>query len=175
MRAGYRTCFHTLYDEYIYIYILHDSVCDPGFHALPIRQKEWKIFKKRPINMIDFLFKGGFCLCVCVLLKVNTRAYVLSLAHTYMRIFAHIVACIFTYAHIIPLSIVGKGWSKGRECKKRDRRWGVGGERVVIVRIISFSLGSTELYDSWRFIWCEYEMSVLWWILLNDDDDDDDD
>ena len=44
--------------------ILHCSVCDPEFHALRIRQTEWKVFLKRPINMANFLFEGEFCLCV---------------------------------------------------------------------------------------------------------------
>ena len=47
---------HTIY-IFIY-YILHGSVRDPGFHALRIRQTKWKVFKKRPIKRVNFLFEG---------------------------------------------------------------------------------------------------------------------
>ena len=40
--------------------------------------------------------------------------------------FAYILASIFTYIHIFPLSVVGKGWHEGREREK-----GRVGEEVV--------------------------------------------
>ena len=60
---------------------------------------------------------GDFaCVCVCVCLPkfVLFRMLVCGcmsclLAHTYMRIFAHIVTCILTYMHILPLAVVEKG------------------------------------------------------------------
>ena len=42
---------------FIYIYILHSSACDPGFHALRICQKEWKVLKKKT---------ASFFVCMCV-------------------------------------------------------------------------------------------------------------
>ena len=44
-----------------------------------------------------------------MLLNVHLFVYVQLLANTYIRIFAHVVAWIFTYVHIFPLSVVGKG------------------------------------------------------------------
>ena len=114
---------------YIYIYILHGSVCDLGFHALHICQTQLNVLKKRLINMVNFLFEGGFCSCVCVPLNVCFFVYVMFVEHTYTSIFAFIMACIFTYIHIFLLSVVGKWWGKERECEKRRGRWGgVGGE-----------------------------------------------
>ena len=33
--------------------------------------------------------------------------------------FAYVLASIFAYLHIFPLSVGGKGWDKGRQCEKR--------------------------------------------------------
>ena len=46
---------HYLLGIYIYIYILHGSVTLGFMHFVFIRQSE--AFKKRPINMVNFLFK----------------------------------------------------------------------------------------------------------------------
>ena len=43
--------------------------------------------------------------------------YVLSLAHTCTRISAYIVAFIFTYIYIFPLSVGGERWNKRKECE----------------------------------------------------------
>ena len=51
MRAGYRTCFHTLYDEKKYIYISSSSCCaastdipDPLSPLFPIVHRLWQVF-----------------------------------------------------------------------------------------------------------------------------------
>ena len=49
------------------------------------------------------------CDYVCVLLKVSMLAYVLLFARTYIRTFAYILACIFSYIHLFQLSVNGKG------------------------------------------------------------------
>ena len=63
-----------------------------------------------------------------MLLNVIVFVYVLSLAHTYICIFAHIVTSILTYTQIFPQSLAGKERGKGRESEKREecvrREWG---------------------------------------------------
>ena len=59
----------TLLLIYIYIYILQGIVCNPGLTALLIHQTEWKVFKKGPIDIVNFLFcfgdveRGIFVVC----------------------------------------------------------------------------------------------------------------
>ena len=38
------------------MYLLHGTVCNPGFQSLHIHQTELKVFKKIPINMVGILF-----------------------------------------------------------------------------------------------------------------------
>ena len=81
-----------------------------------VRQSE-RFSKKEQLIWLIFCLKEDFlCAYVCVLLNVSMFVYALSLAHTYICIFAYVVAWIFTYIHIFPLSVVGNGWGKGREC-----------------------------------------------------------
>ena len=49
---------------------------------------------------------------VCVLLNVSMFNVMLLLTQSYILMIAYILTCIF------PLSVVGKGWDKGRECDK---------------------------------------------------------
>ena len=99
-------------------------------HFAFVRVKVFK--KKRLINRVSFFSKrtGAYlCVCVqrfCVLLNVIMFVYVLLLARTHIRLFEYILTCIFTYVHILPLSIVGMGWDQGKEFEKRR----VAGERV---------------------------------------------
>ena len=51
-------------------------------------------------------------------LNVSIFVYVLLLARIYIRMFAYILACIFTYVHIFPRSVDGKGRDEGRECEE---------------------------------------------------------
>ena len=69
------------------------------------------VFKKERLKW--FFFFGGIgngilfvCMRakVCVCLNVREFLYVLSLAHTYIRISMYIMVYIFTYIHIFPLS-----------------------------------------------------------------------
>ena len=60
-----------------------------------------------------------------MLLNVSAFLYVMSLAHTYMRLFVYVLLGLFTYLHIFPLSVSGKELDDGGECEKR--RVGEGG------------------------------------------------
>ena len=40
---------------YTYIYILHGTVCDPGFHAISNRRTEWRPLKKEPLIWLIFV------------------------------------------------------------------------------------------------------------------------
>ena len=56
--------------------------------------------------------------------------YVLFLARTYIRIIVYVLVSIFTYLHIIPLSIDREDRDKGRDCEKE--RVGEGGENELL-------------------------------------------
>ena len=86
------------------------------------------------------------CAYVCVLLKVSMFVKMLSLVHTYMRIFAHVVGRIFIYIHIYSAVC---GWGKGETKEKNMRRdkWVIrGGNQSVTIGMISFSLDPTFVY-----------------------------
>ena len=103
-----------------------------------------------------------------MLLNVSMFVYVLLLARIYVRMFVCVLACIFIYLHIFLLSVGGKEWDKGRECKKR--RISEGGGNGLLQS--EFLLLSNFMVVKGLF-WFEYEKSVLWGILLSDNDDDD--
>ena len=50
-----------------------------------------------------------------------------------MRTFVYVPACIFTYSHIVPLSVDGKEWVEERDSEKE--RVGEGGKWSVAIRI----------------------------------------
>ena len=53
---------------YIYIYILHGNVCDTGFHAFQIRQKECRFLNYNRIICLIFCSGNvsGVFVCMCV-------------------------------------------------------------------------------------------------------------
>ena len=72
-----------------------------------------KVSQKRPITLRIFLFgKWGLFLCmcvkVCVVLNFSMFVCVLLVTRTYICMFAYMLAYLFTYIHIFPLSVFGK-------------------------------------------------------------------
>ena len=101
-----------------------------GFMLYTFRQTERKIIKKKTDR---YGYLGGAILFVhmwaqvFVFLNVSMFMYVLLLGHTYIRIFAHKMACIFTYIYTYSRRLlIGKDWGKGTECEKGkvgERGW----------------------------------------------------
>ena len=85
---------HTHIYIYIYIYISITWWCLWPWVSCLMHTSEWKVFKKQPINVVNFLI---WCMCaqVCVHLNVSVFVYVLLLTHTYGTIRAniHIYVC----------------------------------------------------------------------------------
>ena len=69
--------------------------------------------KKDRLILLIFCLKMYMCAQVCVFLNVSMFVFVMSLTRTYIGIFAHVVAWIFTYIQIFLLSIVRKQRGKG--------------------------------------------------------------
>ena len=107
---------------HIYIYIFHGSVSDPGFYAFCIRHT--KVFKKWPINMVNFCSKKGgdfehmwLSLCVFIVsmfMKFWSRAHI----YVYLRIYWHTSLHVYTYFHY-PLP--GRGGTKEKSVRREDR------------------------------------------------------
>ena len=104
----------------IYIYILHGSVYDPGFRAFYIHGTKWRLKKDYWYGGFFVQNVGGYlCECVWTFLRYQMLVYLFLM-------FANVLACIFTYVHILPPSVDGKGWDEERECEKgRADVWGM--------------------------------------------------
>ena len=75
-----------------------------------------------------------------MLLNVSIFVYMRLLVRTYICMFAYTLACIITYMHIFPLSVVGKRERRRKRMWEGKSWWGGSGKWIVAVRIISFSL-----------------------------------
>ena len=134
-----------------------------------------KVFKKRPINMVNLLFEKGGVVCPCAGVCVQLNVC-LCMCSTYVCIFAYVQACIFIHAHIymhmhiytylymhmhiytctyihvhlymhiFPLSGVGKGWGKKKGMWEEKSGWGGSGKWIAAIRISTFMV-TKGLFD----------------------------
>ena len=83
-----------------------------------VRQSDVFSKKDRSIWWIFCLNEGFYCVYVCLSLYAFEYLYVFmcALARTY--VYTYICAYSGTHLYIFPLSVVGKGWGKRRECEK---------------------------------------------------------
>ena len=88
-----------------------------------------RVFKKADWINGSFFLEGVFCLRICVPNFVCFWVLVCLCVHYRSHKHLYVVAWIFTNIHVFPLSAVGKGWGKGKECEKgRVDEKGVGTE-----------------------------------------------
>ena len=149
---------------YIYICILHASVCDPAFHTFCIHQiedfqqqqqqkKNWKgltyLFFVRRVVVI--------CVYVCLSLCTNKCEYVCVCAVARLYICTGVWVCtsmhFYIYTHISSVCwLEGVNWRK-RECEEKSR-WV--GKWIVAIRISFSFLTFWELkfYLMWIWIVC---------------------
>ena len=105
---------------YIYIYIYKNMVVSVTLGFMLYAFIRVKGFQQRPNNMVNFLFHGGFFLSIFVANFVCfwMFAYMLSLTHTYVLIFVHVVVWIFPYIHIFTL--FGRGGAKEESVRRKE-------------------------------------------------------